>query len=91
MFKYGEIRFSGAKVGDAVRYIPALSQGQAGAILQPRGPQEINAILHKVAGSMGYVEIRAPRSTASALAESGSAVGITISLPISSGGSLKIL
>lgn len=88
-FKYGTLRFQGAKVGDTVRFVEG-PLGQPGAIMQPRSPYEINGVLLKVTGDLGYVEVKTHTTQASAAGESGSAGGIRIQLPVIAGGSLKI-
>lgn len=89
LFKYGLISFQGAKVGDPVRYLDAPVRGQTGVILAPRGSHEVNAMLVSVVSNLGYVELK-PQTSLSASAESGSASGIHIGLPVKIGGSLKI-
>jgi len=89
-FKYGTIGFAGAKAGDPVRFVEAPAPGQTGAIMAPRGPHEVNAILIKVTGTLGYVEVKQPLVSPTASGEVGSAGGVRINLPVSAGGSLKI-
>ena len=87
-FKYGDIRFDGAKAGDRVRFVDS-PIATRGAILFPRNPNEENALLVRVEGTRGYVELR-PRKVSAVTAESGSASAVTVALPITVGGSLKI-
>jgi hypothetical protein len=89
-FKYGVVQYNGAKAGDPVRFVDAPGPGKTGAILAPRAQHEINAILIRVEGSLGYAEIKPRLPSASAVAESGSAGGVRIGLPVTVGGSLKI-
>jgi len=90
VFKYGTLNFDGAKVGDSVRFVNNPSPGQPGAILLPRGRHEINAVLQQVQGTMGYVEVKPQLASPQAVAESGSAAGIRVELPVSVRGSLRI-
>lgn len=89
-FKYGTIGYSGAKPGDSVRFVEAPKPGETGAILVPRGPHEVNALLVKVTGTLGYAEITPRLSSPVAAGEAGTATGVRISIPVSAGGSLKI-
>ena len=92
LHKYGVIHFDGAKVGDAVRFVPSPSPGKPGAILRPRSRHDINGVLRSVRESQGYVEILPQLSTArpSAYSEAGSASGINVSLNVAVSGKLKI-
>lgn len=89
LFKYGTVQFEGAKAGDPVRFVDGPRPGKTGVILAPKAPHEINAMLIKVEGLLGYVEIK-QRTVTTAVGESASASGIRINLPVSVGGSLKI-
>jgi hypothetical protein len=88
LFKYGTIR-DNAKPGDPVRFVEGPS-GQTGAIMTPRGPHEINAVLIHATGKVGYVELKQQLTTPAATGEVGSAGGVRINLPVTAGGSLKI-
>ncbi len=90
VFKYGVIGFSGAKPGDAVRFVEAPMAGKPGAILAPRSTYEVNAVLIKVEGTLGFVEVKPQQQSVSASGEAASAGGVNIRLPITVGGSLKI-
>ena len=87
---YGVVRCEGARVGDPVRYVPSPTPGQPGAILKPRHKHEINAILQKVQGTLGYVQLKPQLASATAGAESGSASGVRIELPIGVRGALTV-
>ena len=88
LFKYGTIRFDGARTGDSVRFVEGPSG--TGAIMSPRAPHEINAVLVRVTGNLGYVELKQQLTTPAATGEVGSAGGVRINLPVTAGGSLKI-
>jgi len=89
--KYGIVQFDGVRVGDLVRFVSSPKIGQPGLILKPRNGTEANAVLRRVHGSQGYVEL-VPQTNLnlSAHSEAGAASGISVPLRVSAGGVLKI-
>ena len=91
-FIYGELAAS-LRVGDKVRFCNSPTPGKAGKILVPRSKAEENAILRKIKGSVGWVEVLpqlGAKVTSHAIAESGAASAVNLSVPVSVRGRLKI-
>lgn len=88
-FKYGVVAFSGAKVGDHVRWMANPTPGQPGVVLQVQDRSTANGILRGLEGTRGYVEVT-DRPTTQVVAEGGSASGISIPLPVIARGSLRV-
>ena len=89
VFKYGEIRYEGALPGDLVRFVPG-PVGRPGAVMKPRNQNEVNAVLQSIRKGVGFIKLRPQLQAAQAGAESGGASGISINLPVTAGGTLRI-
>lgn len=89
LFRYGVIKYEGARPGDVVRFIPGPRVGQPGEISRARSPHEKNAVLRSVKGEVGYCQLKPQLQSSRASAEGGSASGIQVNLPVTAGGSLR--
>jgi len=91
VYKYGIIKYENASPGSPVRYVEG-SIGKPGVILEARGPHEVNAVLVRVKGTMGYVEYKPPSPLSPSSSQtSGSASSIHIRSDISAKAGLTIL
>jgi hypothetical protein len=83
--------FDGARPGDVVRFVPGPQVGQPGAVMQPRGDHEKNAVIQSIKGDVCVVRLLGQVGTkVRAGADAGSASGIVVGLPVTARGTLKV-